>query len=256
MGLNTVRLFIPYEAFGKNYVDAQKLSQVKTTLDIAQANGLKAIVTLFDFYGNYDVTDWTLTHRHAETMVNSLKNHPAIFAWDIKNEPDLDFASRGKKRVTSWLEEMIIQVRSWDPENIITIGWASTEGAENLVDKVDLVSFHYYLEPSNFRTAVKQLKSKIPKNKPLMLQEYGTSSYTGLWSLFLGKKNKQERYYEEMQNYIKEEGLPFVFWTLYDFEEIPSSVVGHLPWRKTPQKFYGCIDKDGNRKPSFKWLEY
>ncbi|MFX0558265.1 glycoside hydrolase family 2 TIM barrel-domain containing protein [Maribacter sp. CXY002] len=256
MGLNTVRLFVPYEAFGKNFVDSEKLSQVESTLDIAQNNSLKAIVTLFDFYGNYDITDWTLTHRHAETVVNTLKNHPALFAWDIKNEPDLDFATRGKKRVTSWLKEMIIQVKTWDQENIITIGWSSTEGAENLVDEVDLVSFHYYLKPSNFKSALNHLKSTLPKNKPLMLQEYGTSSYVGLWSLFIGKEDKQEVYFKEMQNSINEEGLPFIFWTLYDFEEIPSSVVGHLPWRKTPQKYFGCIDKDGNKKPSFQRLSY
>lgn len=39
-----------------------------------KAEKLKVIVTLFDFYGDYSVLDWTLNQRHAETIVAALKS--------------------------------------------------------------------------------------------------------------------------------------------------------------------------------------
>lgn len=254
MGLNMVRIFVPYENFGKNIIDQNKLEQLKNVLNIALETDLKVMVTLFDFYGNYDIADWTLTHRHAEIIVNSLKNHKALLAWDVKNEPDLDFDSRGFTTVTAWLKEMIAQIKSWDPEHDITIGWSSTEAATNLTEEVDLVSFHYYKKPEDFVGAYHQLQDKV-NNKPLMLQEYGLSSYSGVWNAFSGSEEKQAAYYKQMQEYISQENLPFVFWTLFDFNEVPTSVVGRLPWRKTPQRYFGCIDEEGSLKPSYQFLK-
>ena len=91
MGLNSVRIFVPYSDFGGANVQEAKLSRLLKVLDLAKSQNLKVLVTLFDFYGNYELEDWTLTHRHAEIIVNSLKNHHALLGWDIKNEPDLDF---------------------------------------------------------------------------------------------------------------------------------------------------------------------
>ena len=254
MGLNMIRIFIPYEGFGKNYVDNQKLEQVKVVLDLAEENNLKVMVTLFDFYGDYDIKDWTLTHRHAEIVVNSLKNHPAILAWDVKNEPDLDYDSRKKYMVEAWLTEMIVQIKSWDTEHPITIGWSSAKTAENLANKVDLVSFHYYEELSAFTEKYNTLKLEVGKDKQILLQEYGMSSYAGFWKAFMGGESKQKDYYKEIQGYLEKEKIPFVFWTLYDFDEIPTAVVGRLPWRKMPQKYYGCLDFEGNKKPSYSEL--
>jgi len=254
MGLNMIRVFIPYEAFGKNKVDQNKLNQVVQVLDLAEERDINVMITLFDFYGNYDITDWTLTHRHAEVIVNAIKNHPALLGWDIKNEPDLDFDNRKKYRVTAWLEEMIAQIKEWDTEHPITIGWSSAESAINLSEKVDIVSFHYYEELGQFTEKSKALKKIVSANKPIFLQEYGTSSYGGLWKGFMGSEKKQADYYNEIQGYIKQEQLPFAFWGLYDFEEVPASVVGRLPWRRTPQKYYGCIDTAGNKKLSYSEL--
>ncbi len=254
MGLNMIRIFIPYEDFGKNKVDQSKLAQVGQVLDFAEKAGIKVMITLFDFYGNYDITDWTLTHRHAEVIVETLKNHPALLAWDIKNEPDLDFENRKKYTVNAWLSEMIAQVKGWDTTHPVTIGWSSAESANNLSNKVDIVSFHYYEKLSLFTEKYRTLKSNLPANKPIFLQEYGISSYGGLWKGFMGSESKQADYYKEIQGYIKQENIPFAFWGLYDFEEVPTAVVGRLPWRRAPQKYYGCIDTAGNKKQSYSEL--
>ena len=254
MGLNTIRIFIPYEDFGKARVDAVKLENVRSLLDRAYENNLKVIVTLFDFYGNYEVADWSLNHRHAKTIVSALKNHDALFAWDLKNEPDLDFDSRGKETVLAWLKELRIQIRNWDTEHPITIGWSSTEAAVHLAEEVDFVSFHYYRKLDEFLEAYESLELAVPAQKPIVLQEYGISSYGGFWNGYQGSEEKQALYYETMQPLLKQRNIPFLFWTLYDFKEVPTSVVGRLPWRKTPQQYYGCLNMDGLEKKSFQVL--
>ena len=131
MGMNTIRVFVPYKTFGGANLKKEYLEQLSKLLDIAQEHNLKVLVTLFDFYGDYSLSDWTLTHRHAEQLVNHLKDHNGLLGWDIKNEPDLDFDHRGEILVKAWLEEMIHQIRSWDAVHPITIGWSNPETANH-----------------------------------------------------------------------------------------------------------------------------
>ena len=252
-GLNTIRIFIPYEDFGKAKVRETKLNKLKEFLDSAEQNGLKVVVTLFDFYGDYNVLDWTLNHRHAEKIVSTFKNHNAIVAWDIKNEPNLDFDSRKRENVISWLEHLIILIKSIDKNHPVTIGWSNVESAEILKEKVDFVSFHYYEDLDNFEESYDVLTSIIT-NKPIVLGEFGASSYSGFWKPFGGSEEKQATYYKEIQKIITKKKIPFMSWTLYDFEKVPKEVIGILPWQTNPQKKFGIISKKGKKKLAFEFI--
>lgn len=252
-GLNTVRIFVPYLDFGSAHVSEEKLNKVQIVLDLLEEEGLKAVLTLFDLYGNYDVLDWTLNQRHIEHVVWPFKDHKAVLAWDIKNEPDLDFKSRGRINVLSWLKEMMDYIRVIDPKHPVTIGWSSPESAALLQHQVDFVSFHYYKPKEQFAADYKKLTSKVG-DKPIVLQEFGMSSYQGWWNPFGHSEEDQASYYKEMQGLFKTNQVQFMSWTLYDFKHIPVSVVGRLPWRQHMQKKYGFIDLNGNEKPSFKFI--
>lgn len=254
-GLNSIRIFVQYEDFGKGNISLKKLKKLKSVLDLAEKEELKVIVTLFDFYGDYSLLNWTLTHRHAEKIVSEFKNHKAILAWDIKNEPDLDFENRTKENVTEWLSQMVKEIKKYDPNHLVTIGWSSIQEAVNLKDEVDFVSYHYYQDIDNFKTRFQQLKKEIP-NKPLVLQEFGISSYRGVWNPFGYSKKNQANYHKKMQAIFKKDSLAFVSWSLYDFKFIPVSVAGSFPWRKNKQKHFGFIDIEGNLKPSFLYIAH
>ncbi|WP_218109562.1 cellulase family glycosylhydrolase [Flagellimonas chongwuensis] len=254
MGLHSVRVFVPFEVFGGASVKEEMLAQLEKLLDIAKEHNLKVLVTLFDFYGNYDLMDWTLTHRHAETIVSRLKSHEALLGWDIKNEPDLDFESRGKDNVLGWLSEMAKQIKQNDSIHPVTIGWSTPEAAVHLANEMDFVSFHYYEAPENFTERFLALKDSV-YDKPLVLEEYGKSSYSGIWNLFSNSEDAQASYYEKMQTILTKEQLPYFIWTLYDFETVPSSVVGRKPWRKAPQKYFGLIDSEGKEKPAYRIID-
>lgn len=252
-GLNTIRIFIPYEEFGKAKVKEDKLNKLTQVLDLAAKNELKVILTLFDFYGNYDTSDWTLNHRHAETIVSKFKDHSALFGWDIKNEPNLDFESRGKQQIISWLAHLIDLVKSVDQNHPVTIGWSNAASASILKNKVDFISFHYYGSYNDFENTYQKIKEEVP-NKEIVLGEFGTSSYSGLWKPLRKSKKKQATYHKEMQKILTNKNIPFISWTLYDFDKIPKQVVGKLPWRTQPQKKFGFIDSKGNKKPSFEFI--
>lgn len=254
-GLNSVRLFVQYEDFGKAAIDYKKVDKLKQTLDMAAANNLKVVLTLFDFYGDYNVMSWTLNQRHAEGIVNAVKDHKALLAWDIKNEPNLDFESRGKDNVIAWLDNMIDLVKEIDTVHPVTIGWSNTESATILKDKVDFISFHYYEDLEQLDEAITTMKKEIP-NKPLVLQEFGMSSYSGLWKPFGSSDEDQANYHKKIQEQIAANNLQFMSWTLYDFTSVPNDVVGRLPWRKNTQKHFGFIDKNGTKKPAFKYITH
>ncbi len=252
-GLSSIRVFVPYEGFGKAQVKPEKLEKLKQVLDTAEANDLKVIITLFDFYGDYSVLDWTLNQRYAETIVSQFKNHNAILAWDIKNEPNLDFESREETKVTSWLKHMIQLVKSVDQNHAVTIGWSDAESASILKDDVDFVSFHYYKNINDLENIYQNIKKEIPL-KPVVITEFGMSSYSGLWNFFRGSEQDQAEYHHTIQDIFAKNNIPFMSWTLYDFSEIPKEVVGRLPWRKKIQEHYGFLNLNGEAKPSFKYI--
>ncbi len=63
------------------------------------------------------------TIAHLRGIVTTVKNYPAVIAWDLKNEPDLDFKSPGKQEVLSWLSQTARYLKQLDPTHSITIGW-------------------------------------------------------------------------------------------------------------------------------------
>ncbi|WP_306420473.1 glycoside hydrolase family 2 TIM barrel-domain containing protein [uncultured Winogradskyella sp.] len=252
-GLNSVRLFVPYEDFGKSNVKIDKLKRLSKVLDIAESKNLKVLVTLFDFYGDYSVLDWTLNQKHVKIIINHIKNHKALMGWDIKNEPNLDFESRGKGLVQAWLDKMIDLVKFNDPNHPITIGWSNKENANLLADKLDFISFHYYEDLEKLSDSYTSLKSKI-KDKPIVITEFGMSSYDGIWNPTGNSEKDQANYHKAIQDIFTANKIQFMSWTLYDFEKIPKEVVGRLPWRQNVQKHFGFIDKNGAKKASYKYI--
>jgi hypothetical protein len=250
--LNSIRIFIQYEDFGKADIKPEKLEKLKTLLDLAEAKNLKVVVTLFDFYSDYTLESWTLTSRHAEKIVTAFKDHKAIIAWDIKNEPNLDFENRDKNNVLNWLQQMITVVKENDSNHLVTIGWSNSYEATNLEDKVDFVSYHFYNAIDDFEKEYGIL-DKATK-KPIVIQEFGVPSYRGLWNWTGTTQDDQAEYHKKMQELFKKNNLAFMSWTLYDFPAVPDQVAGKWPWQKNRQKKFGFIDEKGKEKPAFLYI--
>lgn len=249
LGLKTIRIFIGYEDFGGANISEEKLAKLVQLLDTAERNNLDVIITLFDFYGDYSVLDWSRTQLHAQTVVAAVADHKALHSWDIKNEPDLDFESRSKHRVTAWLQEMNHAIKEIDSIHPTTIGWSTAVAATQLINTVDYISFHHYQSLETLPEAFSSIEAQT--NKPIVLQEFGLSTDFGLWNVLGNSEKDQYTYYETFLEMQKKDSRNYLFWTLYDFENIPSSVAGNYPWRKNKQEHFGIINLEGVPKKPY-----
>lgn len=250
-GFNTIRVFVPYHQFGEAQVLENELLKLKTLMDQAEDENLKVIITLFDFFLSYSLEEWTLADRHAEAIVTALKDHPTLLAWDVKNEPDLDFELHNEKKVLSWLDFMVKRIKGYDPHTLLTIGWSQPEQSHHLEEELDLLSFHFYRAPEELEEFLK----KQQLSKPLFIGETGMHSYKSWWYPIGNDEKEQREYYSQITQLIEAHKLSYALWTLYDFPKVPSNVAGKWPWQKKPQKEYGLIDIKGDKKESFEFLK-
>ncbi|KAF4437488.1 hypothetical protein F53441_13025 [Fusarium austroafricanum] len=149
---NTVMQF--FESDGKVKIDLSKLDVV---IEAAEATNMKLILALTNNwadYGGMDVYTVNLGGRYHDdfyrlpaikkafknyisAVVNRYKDSPAVFAWEIANEPRCGANAqrnlpRGPdctpKTITSWVDEMSTYIKSLDPDHLVTTG---SEGGFN-----------------------------------------------------------------------------------------------------------------------------
>jgi len=250
LGLNTIRIFVFYDLFGGKEVEPAMMEKLEVLLDLAQQNELKVVVTLFDFLPSYAVLHYPSTERHLKQILTRFQNHSAILAWDLKNEPDLDFENHGQEVVLEWLDYMLSRGQVYDPNHPLTIGWSTAQAATNLTEEVDFISFHFYENIALLPDRLERLQM-IAADKPIMISEFGLSTYKSLFLPGGHTEMEQAEHYENVLRMINKHGpASFISWTLYDFPQLPKSVFGGPFWRKLPQKRYGIIDTNGKQKPA------
>jgi hypothetical protein len=240
--LNTVRVFVNYEQFGKGNVVPEMLERLEHFLDNAAKNGIGVLVTLFDFNSNYQLLNFPATDRQLETILTQFKSHPAIIAWDLKNEPDLDFYYQNESDVKEWLNFMVRQAKVYDPTTPITIGWAYPESVSYLAEELDFVSFHYYRDVDKLGGIIDDMKKKFG-DKPLLLEEFGLSSYESSVFPISTTPYEQAKHLSKIQQILFRRGnVPYIYWTLYDFDNVGTDIAGNRPWQRNAQKHFGLID--------------
>jgi len=129
LGVNTARIFLPYNLFDGTSQSTPYLGYLTDFVGRLQARDMVALVTLFDFYLTYSTqpystTDYISSTRHISSVLNTLGvTNTAVLAWDIKNELDRDYAAYGKPQVQAWATEMISYTRGLDVDHLVTLGF-------------------------------------------------------------------------------------------------------------------------------------
>ncbi len=244
LDFNLVRIFIPFEIFGGANPNHEMLNKLDHFVNSADKHGVKLILTLFDFPVGYQLDKYPQYDRHLEVIIKRYESSQTVVLWDLKNEPDIDFEYQGKTETLNWLKFIIDRAKSYTNKPL-TIGWASYHNAQNLADSIDIVSFHYYENQDAFENVLKGLKKRI--NKPLMLSEYGLSTYQGIWPGG-NSENDQLLYYQSVEKTLKKQKVIGLSWCLYDYPKAPKNVFGWKPWIRAYQKNYGLIKVDGSYK--------
>jgi len=219
LGANVVRIHLQVERFmnGPAEPNEAALAQLAQLVKLAEETGLYLDVTGLACYLKknvpawYDALDeagrWEVQGRFWEAVAKTCAESPAIFCYDLMNEPvlpgagqeetewlvgefggmnfvqriTLDLAGRTRKQVArAWVDKLVTAIRKHDQRHMITVGvipWALTfPGAKPLFysDEVgrnlDFVSVHFYPKRDEIDKALAAL-AVYEVGKPLVIEE-------------------------------------------------------------------------------------
>lgn len=253
LSMNTVRVFIPFQTFNKKEKEKYYFNKLQGVLKTASEHNLEILVTLFDFPVGFSLDKFAEYNIHLERLVDSIKDHPSLLAWNVKNEPDLDFEHHGQQAVLDWLNFFVHRLRVLDPNHPITVSWSQMKYLPILAEKLDFLSFHMYIEGSNWQNTLQQYQSAY--NKPIILEEFGLSTRSGLSNLLGKSEAHQLDYIRNVVSTAENNNVPWMLWTLYDFKQIPDGVFRSRPWILSKQSHFGLIRKDGSKKDIYHLLK-
>lgn len=125
--------------------------------------------------------DWV---RHILTRVNSIdgvlyKDDPAVFAWELMNEPDIQPSAL----LLDWVSEMSRFVKSIDARHMLATGHSNLKNrlADLAVPDIDFGTWHGY--PAYEKISIERFNALIGEfcalakehDKPVLLEEFGVA---------------------------------------------------------------------------------
>lgn len=298
-------------------VDRRALRDLRTVCDIAAETGLKLEPTFFTGHmsGPNWAPDWLLSNRprlpderqvvsltrhtgsdstihniytepfvieaeelQLRTVCGELRDHPAVWAWSLGNEPDLFCQPPTPQAGRQWVERMTRTIKSVDPDHPVLIGLhAASLDAEvgfhvdQIAEVTGISVMHGYsiysplarrpLDPDYvpFTCAL----TAALAGRPVLYEEFGLctqcpdrpSVYHEM-TLPFGKRHRQwfsseedgESYYRQVLPRLQQVGALGAFaWCFGDYDP--------KLWDKPPcdyvlhERFFGLFRADGTRKP-------
>lgn len=219
-----------------------------------------------------------------KTVVGMLKDHKAIWLWNLANEPDLFAWPLTSEEGAAWVKQMVDLIKSIDPNHPVTIGLHG-DGLHRdnglRIDKVykhtDIAVMHSY--PMYTKWARKPLDPDfVPftcaltaalAGKPILMEEFGgptaqpgEPSHIRKWTETNGREREQFMASEE-------EFAEFIGLTIPKLQETGATgamvwcFADYVPelWDLPPcnnsqhERFFGLVRGDGSLKPHAKVIQ-
>jgi hypothetical protein len=220
LGANVVRVHLQVARFmkGVERPDEENLARLGKLVQLAEETGLYLDVTGLGCYHKQDVPKWyddlqesarwDAQARFWKAVAGACKESPAIFCYDLMNEPiltggdgkedwlpgkplggkyfvqrlTLDAKGRSDREIArAWVEKLAAAIRSIDDRNMITVGvipWAQVfKGAKPLFyapevcGPLDFVSVHFYPKAGKLDDDLAALRV-YEVGKPLVIEEF------------------------------------------------------------------------------------
>jgi hypothetical protein len=218
MGANVVRVHLQFGRFmlGPDKPNSAAMLRLAQLLQLAEATGLYLDVTGFACYRKADVPPWydalpeaarwAAQARFWEGVAAQCSNSPAIFCYDLINEPvvaggrrnagdwysgelgglnfiqfiNLDQGPRSREKIArQWVDLMTAAIHQHDQRHLITIGmlpttpqWGLFSGFDprELAPVLDFISVHIYPEKDKLGEALSVVQ-RFDAGKPVVIEE-------------------------------------------------------------------------------------
>lgn len=218
LGANLVRVHLQLGKFmdAADRLNAANLARLGQLVRLAEETGLYLDVTGLGCYHKKDVPPWydqlgeaarwDVQERFWKAVAGVGKGSPAVFCYDLMNEPilpgdkkesewlagelggkfyvqriALDLAGRSREEIArQWVKKLTTAIRTVDDRHMITVGvipWAQVfRGAKPLFnapgvgDPLDFVSVHFYPKKGDVEGSLAALKV-YALGKPLLVEE-------------------------------------------------------------------------------------
>jgi endo-1,4-beta-mannosidase len=320
IGLNVVRLFLLWDDFQPqpDSVDKKVLANLISVADIAAQNNLGLDVTFFTGHmsgpnwsprwllgGPLPPHDWirdvvsqgkvvqggyrNMFHDAIalpaqelllRTVVSALKDHPAVWMWNLGNEPDLFAWPNDYKAGRGWVRKMVDLIHEIDPMHPVTCGLHGDSlhrdnglRIDQVFAETDVAVMHSYpmytewarqpLDPDfvPFTCAV----TAALGGKPVLMEEFGgctaapgEESYIMRWETHGRQREQFMASEEDLAEFLRltlpklqESGATgAMVWCFADY--VPE--LWDLPPCKEArhERFFGLVRPDGSLKPHAK----
>lgn len=218
LGANTVRIHLQISRFMESATTPSQeyLELLARLLELAEKTGLYLDVTGLGCYHKQDVPPWydaldeaprwEVQARFWQAVAKTCKKSPAVFCYDLMNEPVLstdpknrdwtlgelagkyfvqrltqDMAGRTTAQVArAWVDKLVGAIRREDTRHLITVGeipwvmvWPNAKPVFHAPDvgaNLDFISIHVYPKTGEVDQALKGLKS-YALGKPIVVEE-------------------------------------------------------------------------------------
>jgi hypothetical protein len=197
---------MPHILTGPGTADPQALERLKLLLKIAENSGIYLKITglacyqikdRMTWYDSLDEQDRRNTQAFFwETIAQTCADSPAVFAYDLVNEPaaagkrsdgwytgrmgEVEFCQRlsldpgsrtGDDIFREWTKLMVAAIRKHDQSHLITMGMLPFPGAyKAAAEQLDFVSPHLYPKSGKVEEEIKLLK-QFEWGKPIVIGE-------------------------------------------------------------------------------------
>lgn len=219
LGLNTVRLFIDYNAFGGARLLPAQREKLQQVLQLAERHRLGVILTLFDQTAPYAPERRAEAEAHLRALVAATADAPALLAWDLKNESDSDYATYGRDTVKNWIRAMAASLQRLDSRHPVTAGYADARQMGPEAEALDYLTFHYYAPETDFAATVADLRRRLP-GKPVMLGEFGYHTWQGRPGDPHPQAHQFNYFNAILAGAAKARLLGTLAWNLYDYPDL------------------------------------
>ncbi len=257
-GVNTLRIFAWHAALfacdGNSTVPRPEgFARLDGTIRLAAQREMRILLTLNDLPDLFVrplYTDSELADAQSLFIVRRYRAEPAILAFDLRNEGDIDYV-RGYARsadVIAWLEQLAPRIRAAAPNHLITAGW--NEGPLVTERAVDFLSFHHWRSAENLRERINALRAS--SRKPILLQELGYPARAANPAALAEQARRLEA---AIQTAESANLLGWLLWTAFDFPTDATCVPPACPSPDNAEHHFGLWRADYAPKPAVQVLE-